>query len=118
MTNEPERLGRRRFRSQLEDSGDEGGADDQLSPAPGGTLMSHLSSPGSILALSSGVVASAAGALLVALGGAADGVAPREESAAIEAIDVAAITASADEDLLAATGAVIETMGRTVGQLS
>ena len=73
--------------------------------------MSHFPLAGAVFLLAAGVIESAEEALLVTPSGAADGVLPGEEGAAIEAVDVAAVATPADQHLLATAGTAVEAMG-------
>ena len=111
VTGKPGWLRRRRLQCQLEKCGDDSTED--LAPAPplGRTLMSHFPPAGAVVALAASMIQGAAGALLVASSRSADGVSTSESGAARKAVDVSAVTAPADDHLLAAASAVEEAMG-------
>ena len=117
MTYEPAGLGRRRLPRQLEHSGDDGEGDVAPGWIPPGTVMSHFLAPGAVATLAPSVIAGAEFVLLVAPGGAANGVTPGKLGAARKAVDVSSVTAAADDDLLAAAGAGVDSMGGRSGGL-
>lgn len=111
MTYEPAVLGRRRLPRQSENSGDDGEEDVAPRSIPPGTVMSHFFLPGAITTLAPSVIQGAELPPLVVPCGATNGVTPGKLSASSEAVDIAAITAAADQDLLAAAAAGVDSMG-------